>query len=148
MARAYEDDLRRKIFEAHAKGHGSFRKLAGVFGVSLGYVEKIFRQRQASGQPERVRYRPGPKSSLTPEISARITRLVETHPDLTIAELRERLAVDSSVRMSWSMVRRGVLRLGLRLKKSRSTPSSGTRKPTENVAKSFSSVSVRSRRRG
>ena len=148
MARAYEDDLRRKIFEAHAKGHGSFRKLAGVFGVSLGYVEKIFRQRQASGQPERVRYRPGPKSSLTPEISARITRLVETHPDLTIAELRERLAVDSRVKMSWSMVRRWVLGLGLRLKKSRSTPSSGTRKPTENVAKSFSSVSVRSRRSG
>ena len=28
MARAYEDDLRRKIFEAHARGHGSFRKLA------------------------------------------------------------------------------------------------------------------------
>src|ERR1035441_957559 len=67
MARAYEDDLRRKIFEAHAKGHGSFRKLASVFGVSLGYVEKIFRQRQASGQPERVRYRPGPKSRLRPE---------------------------------------------------------------------------------
>jgi hypothetical protein len=48
MARAYEDDLRRKIFEAHGKGHGSFRTLAAVFGVSLGYVEKIFRQRQAS----------------------------------------------------------------------------------------------------
>jgi transposase len=45
MARAYEDDLRRKIFEAHAKGHGSFRMLAAVFGVSLGYVEKIFRER-------------------------------------------------------------------------------------------------------
>src|SRR5271154_1064036 len=80
MARAYEDDLRRKIFEAHAKGHGSFQKLAGVFGVSLGYVEKIFRQRQASGQPERVRYRPGPKSRLSPEVSARIARLVESPP--------------------------------------------------------------------
>jgi transposase len=45
MARAYEDDLRRKIFQAHAKGHVSFRTLAAVFGVSLAYVEKIFRQR-------------------------------------------------------------------------------------------------------
>lgn len=148
MARAYEDDLRRKIFAAHAKGHGSFRKLAAVFGVSVGYVEKIFRQRQASGQLERVRYRPGPKSRLTAEISSRIARLVETHPDLTIAELRERLAIDSGVTMSWSMVRRWVLQLGLRLKKSRSTPSSGTPKPTANVAKNFSSTSVRSRRRG
>lgn len=148
MARAYEDDLRRKIFEAHDKGHGSFRKLAEVFGVSLGYVEKIFRQRQASGQAERVRYRPGPKSSLTPEISARIARLVETHPDLTIAELREGLAVDSGVKMSWSMVRRWVLRLGLRLKKSHSTPASGTRKQTASVARSSSIVSAQSRRRG
>ena len=148
MARAYEDDLRRKIFAAHAKGHGSFRKLAAVFGVSVGYVEKIFRQRQASGQLERVRYRPGPKSRLTPEVSARIARLVATHPDLTIAELRERLVLDSGVKVSWSMVRRGVLGLGLRLKKNRSTPSSGTPKPPANVARSFSSTSARFRRRG
>src|ERR1700751_2229237 len=87
MARAYEDDLRRKIFEAHAKGHGSFRTLAAVFGVSLGYVEKIFRQRQASGQPERVRYKPGPKSRLTGEVSARIATLVERHPDLTVSRV-------------------------------------------------------------
>src|SRR5450755_4395581 len=99
MARAYEDDLRRKIFEAHAKGHGSFRKLAGVFGVSLGYVEKIFRQRRASGQPERVRYRPGPKSRLTAEVSVRIAALVEAHPDVTVAELRERLAIENGVTM-------------------------------------------------
>ena len=147
MARAYEDDLRRKIFEAHARGHGSFRKLAVVFGVSLGYVEKIFRQRQASGQPERVGYRPGPKSCLTPEVSTRIATLVQTHPDLTVAELRERLALDSGVKMSWSMVRLWLGQLGLRLKKSRSTPLSGTRKQTASVAKSSSSASARSRRR-
>jgi transposase len=147
MARAYEDDLRRKIFEAHTKGHGSFRKLAAVFCVSVGYVEKIFRQRQSSGQPERVRYRPGPKSLLTPEVSARIATLVEAHPDLTVAELRERLALESGVKMSWSMVRLWVGRLGLRLKKNRSTPSSGIRKPTASVAKSSSSVSASSRRR-
>lgn len=148
MARAYEDDLRRKIFEAHAKGHGSFRKLATVFGVSLGYVEKIFRQRQASGQPERMRYRPGPKSRLTPEVSARIAALIEAHPDLTVAELRERLALDSGVKMSWSMVRLWVVQLGLRLKKSRSTPSSGIRKQIASAAKSSSRISAESRRRG
>jgi transposase len=147
MARAYEDDLRRKIFEAHGKGHGSFRTLAVVFGVSLGYVEKIFRQRQASGQAERVRYKPGPKSRLTPEVSARIATLVATHPDLTVAELRERLAHDIGVKMSWSMVRLWLGQLGLRLKKSRSTPSSGTRKQTASVAKSSLSTSGQSRRR-
>jgi transposase len=148
MARAYDDDLRRKIFEAHGSGQGSFRKLAAVFGVSVGYVEKIFRQRQASGQPERVRYRPGPKSRLTPEVSARIARLIQMHPDLTIAELRERLAVEGGVKVSWSMARRWVLGLGLRLKKSRSKLWSGTPKPTAPVAGNFSRASVRSRRTG
>ena len=38
--------------------------LTSVFGVSVGYVEKILRQRQAIGRAERVRYRPGPKSRL------------------------------------------------------------------------------------
>jgi transposase len=107
-----------------------------VFGVSVGYVEKIFRQRKASGQQERVRYKPGPKSRLTPEVTARIAALLESRPDLTIAELRERLALDIGVKMSWSTVRLWVRQLGLRLKKSRSTPSSGTRKPTANAAKS------------
>ena len=147
MARAYEDDLRRKIFEAHARGHGSFRKLATVFGVSLGYVEKIFRQRQASGQMERVRYRPGPKSHLTAQVSSRIAALVEAHPDLTVAELRERLAEELGVMRSWSMIRLWLGQLGLRLKKSRSTPSSGIRKPIASGAGSSSSVSGQSRRR-
>ena len=41
MARAYEDDLRLKIFEAHAKGRGSFRTLAAANGVSGGHPEFI-----------------------------------------------------------------------------------------------------------
>src|SRR5277367_6698264 len=85
---------------------------------------------------------------LTPEVSSRIATLVATHPDLTVAELRERLAHDLGVKMSWSMVRLWLGQLGLRLKKSRSTPSSGTRKQTASVAKSSSSASGQSRRRG
>ena len=148
MARAYEDDLRRKIFEAHERGHGSFRELAGVFGVSLGYVEKIFRQRAQSGQMERVRHRPGPKSRVSEAVAARMVELIGLHSDLTVAELRERIAADTGVPMSWSLVRLWVGRLGLRLKKSRSTPSSATRKPTANAAESSSKRSLPSRRSG
>jgi transposase len=104
MARAYDDDLRRKIFEAHAKGHGSFRKLAGVFGVSLGYVEKIFRQRAQTGLMERVRYRPGPKSRVSAAVTERMVELIHADSDLTIAQLRGRIASDIGVSMSWSLV--------------------------------------------
>ena len=124
MARAYEDDLRLKIFEAHRRGHGSFRKLAAVFGVSLGYVEKIFRQRRQHGQGERVRHRPGPKTRVSPAVTERMVGLIGARADLTVAELRDRIESDTGVEMSWSLVRLWVGRLGLRLKKSRSTPSS------------------------
>ena len=117
MARAYDDDLRRKIFEAHAKGHGGFRKLAGVFGVSLGYVEKIFRQRAQTGLMERVRYRPGPKSRVSAAVTERMVELIHADSDLTIAQLRGRIASDIGVSMSWSLVREWVVRLGLLRKK-------------------------------
>lgn len=146
MARAYEDDLRLKIFEAHAKGHGSFRTLASVFGVSIGYVEKIFRQRKQSGRGERIRHRPGPKSRVSPAVADRMVELIGADTDLTVAELRDRIAADTGVEMSWSLVRLWVGRLGLRLKKSRSMPSSGTRKPISSDAKSSSKRSARSRR--
>ncbi len=148
MARAYDDDLRRKIFEAHAKGFGSFRELAGVFGVSLGYVEKIFRQRSRTGLMERVRYRPGPKSRVSAAVAARMVELVGLHADITVAELRERIAADTGVAMSWSLVRVWVVRLGLRLKKSRFMPSSATRKSTASGAGSSSKRAAPSRRRG
>jgi transposase len=117
MARAYWDDLRLKIFAAHANGHGSFRTLSRVFGVSLGYVEKIFRQRKKNGKGERVRHRPGPKSRVSPAVADRMVELVEANSDLTVAELRERIVADTGVEMSWSLVRLWVVRLGLRLKK-------------------------------
>ncbi len=66
--------------------------LAEMFGVSLGYVEKIFRQRAATGQVERVRYRPGPKSRVSAAVTARMVELVGAEPDLTVAELQERIA--------------------------------------------------------
>lgn len=148
MARAYEDDLRRKIFLAHANGRGSFRTLAAVFGVSLGYVEKIFRQRAQSGQMERVRHRPGPKSRVNDEVKLRMQELIAAQADLTVEELREQIAADTGVGMSWSLVRQWIGRLGLRLKKSRSTPANGTRKRTGGGARSSLKRSARSRRRG
>ena len=35
MGRAYSDDLRRKLLEAHGAGKGTLRELAERFGVSV-----------------------------------------------------------------------------------------------------------------
>jgi transposase-like protein len=55
MARAYSDDLRRKLLEAHEKGQGTLEELARQFGVSVGYAKKISAARRRSGRMERFR---------------------------------------------------------------------------------------------
>ena len=54
---------------------------------------------------ERVRHRPGPKSRVSAEVQRRMAELIAAHSELTIAEVRERIAASTGVEMSWSLVR-------------------------------------------
>ena len=149
MGRAYSDDLRVRILEADARGEGSCRVLAKRFGVSWEYVRKLRRQQAATGQKTRIaQSRYGVPSKVTEAVKAHMLELVKSQPDLTLAELRERIRSDKGVSMSWGLVHLWVVRLGLRLKKSCSTPSNETPKPTASVAPSSTSASSRSIRKG
>jgi transposase len=118
MGRAYSDDLRVRILEADARGEGSCRALAKRFGVSWEYVRKLRQQQAATGQKARVaQSRYGVRSKVTEPVKAHMLSLVKSQPDLTLAELRERILRDKGVSMSWGLVHLWVRRLGLRLKK-------------------------------
>jgi transposase len=149
MGRAYSDDLRLRILDAYERGEGSCRVLAARFGVSWEYVRKVRQQHVLSGHRKRlVQSRFGPRSRVTDQVKAHMLALVELQSDITIAELRERIEADTGVAMSWTLVQLWVKRLGLRLKKSRSTPKSGTAKPAANVAPSSTAASSRPTRNG
>ena len=122
MAKAYSDDLRRKLLQAHDRGEGSLRELAKRFGVSVPWAWKISRQRRQSGQMERVEQRHGPRSRMTPAVQARLHELVRQQPDTTLVELQQRLWASARIRISFQHLWRVLQSLGLRLKKSRSTP--------------------------
>ncbi len=148
MGRAYSDDLRVRILEADGRGEGSCRVLAKRFGVSWEYVRKLRRQQTATGQKARVaQSRYGVRSKVTEPVKAHLLELVKAQPDLTLAELRERILRDKGVSMSWGLMHLWVVRLGLRLKKSRSTLSNETQKPTSSAAPSSTSASSRSIRK-
>jgi hypothetical protein len=49
MARAYSDDLRKKVLGAYASGEGTLRQLAERFDVSYGWVAKIHAAELATG---------------------------------------------------------------------------------------------------
>jgi len=135
MAKAYSDDLRRKLLQAHDRGEGSLRVLAKRFGVSVPWAWKISRQRRQSGQMERVEQRHGPPSRMTAAVQASLRGLVRQQPDVTLMELQQRLWASERVRVSFQHLWRVLQNMGLRLKKSRSTRKSKTRSRSRPVVR-------------
>lgn len=145
MARAYSNDLRRKLLEAHDQGQASLAELAERFGVSRGWAWKISAARKRSGQVERQRHRPGPSSQLDQQALA---GLLARHADWTLRQLQSGLEKQSGVHFSTGYLWMVLKRMKFRLKKSRSTRPSGTAKATGSGAGSSLKKSVRPRRRG
>jgi len=148
MARGYSDDLRRKYLGAYDQGEGTLGELAARFGVSQGWGWKISSARKRTGKMERVIGRQGRRSQVTAEIADKIRAWFRSQPDMTLAELQQRLQQEANLKLSigrlWQLLRQ----LGLRLKKSHSTPRNGTPKPTGNGVRSSSKRSARVRRNG
>ena len=144
MARAYSDDLRRKLLEAYDRGQGSLSELAQRFGVSRGWAWKISAARKRTGRIERAGYVPGPKRRVDEKILA---ALLQARADATLPELQAGLERKSGLRFSTQHLWRVVKRMGFRLKKSRSTPASATPKRTANGGKNSLQPFAASRRR-
>lgn len=147
MARPYDDDLRRKFLAAYDRGEGSIGELAQQFGVSEGWGWKVSAARNRTGQMERVIGRRGRPPRVTAEVLRQLDEWVKARPDHTLEELRGKLLDEAGFKLSIGRLWQLLKKLGLRLKKSHSMPSSGTRKPTRSAAGSSLKASVRSRRR-
>jgi len=146
MAKPYSDDLRRKILEAYGQGEETQEQLAKRFRVSYGYVKKLRRQQLRHGQMERVVHRPGRKPKISQALREQLRRWLKQQPDLTVPELQEKLLQHAQLRISqpslWVVLRR---KMGLRLKKSRSTPKSRTASRSSSSAKPFNKTPARSK---
>jgi transposase len=148
MAKAYSDDLRRKLLEAHQLGEGSLEQLAGRFRVSVSWAKKVSAAFRRTGRMERPPAGPrGPRSKLTPEIQRELRGWIELQPDLTLVELQQRLVARRGLYSSLSRLWEVLGVLGLRLKKSHSTPPSKTPKKAGAVARSGASRPARSPRK-
>lgn len=146
MALPYSDDLRSKLLEAYEAGAGSLRELAAQFRVSWGYSKKVRAHEVRTGSRERPSPRHGPVSRISEAVEESLRIWLREQPDLTEAELRERLTV-SGVVVSKSRIGQVLRKMGLRRKKNRSMPSNATLRPTSNSARSSCNRSARSHRR-
>ena len=128
MAKAYSNDLRRKLLEAYGRGEGSLRELAERFGMSSPYAWKISAQRKRTGQMERVEQRHGPESRITASVEQQLRSWVRQQPDLTLVEIQERLWETARLPVSLARLWQVLRGMQLPLKKSRSTPRSKRRR--------------------
>lgn len=142
MPRAYANDLRRKFLAAYSRGQGTQAELAHLFGVSVGWAEKVCRQHRQTGQADRVEQRHGPQSRLDEAAKKCLLAALQQRPDLTLVELQAILAERQGVRLCIAQLWNGLKRMKVRLKKSHSTLKSAIAKPTKNSARSSSPRSV------
>lgn len=131
---------------AYAAGKGTHVELCAVFGVSVGWAEKVCRQHRQTGQTERVEQRHGPLSRVDAAGKACLLQAIRQRPDLTLAELQAILVEQQGVRLCIAQLANVLKRLGMRLKKSRSTPPNATPKPTGKSAAISSRGFVQRRR--
>jgi transposase len=127
MARAYSDDLRRKLLEAHDRGEGSLAELAKRFGVSEGWACKISAARSRTGKTERpAGGKRGRKSRITARVIEYLRSRVKAQPDRTLVELQQDLRESQGLEIGITWLWMGLKQIGLRLKKSHSAPPSRT----------------------
>lgn len=148
MAKSYGDDLRRKLLQAHDRGEGTLEQLAERFSVSTPWAWKISAQRKRSGQMERVEQRRGTVRKVTAEVEQQLRAWVQAQPDLILTELQQKLAKAHHLQVSIGRLWQVLRQMGLRLKKSRSTPANATPKRTNSGARPSRRRSARSRRSG
>ena len=122
-------DLRVRIYEARQGGETT-AEVAERFAVSPAFVRRLMQRHRETGSLAPRTARRGP----LPQLAGRaddLRRLNTEHPDLTPAEIRDRLGVGVSAVTVWRMLRR----LGLTFKKSPSTPPSNTARMSRRPAR-------------
>lgn len=129
MPKAYSDDLRRKLLEAHDAGEGTLAELAERFRVSVGWAVKISAARRKTGKMERqLGGRRGRVSKVTAEVQSFLREAVRNRPDATLAELQlllwEERQLEIGIGWLWEVLRR----MGLRYKKNSARQRAGQRK--------------------
>ena len=117
----YSDDLRLRIIETIQENELTQPEIAGQFSVSLSFVEKLWQRFRTTGNYRAKPHAGGVKRFLKDDEEL-LREMVRTQPDMTLAELCERVSKETgkpSVTTATMCVE--LQRLKLPLKKSRFT---------------------------
>ncbi len=112
----YCPDLRARVIATAEAGDETHIAIAAAFGVSLSTVEKWLHRKRETGKSTAQPHTHGPRRTL--QACAQFIRAeVKKQPDITLAELCERVARVQRVKASSSMMCRELHHLSLPRKK-------------------------------
>ena len=118
---AYPLPIRRRIIELYRSGEGT-EEIAERCGYCVAGVRRVRQRFEQTGSIEPLKTKPGRKPALDEQALQRLASRVASHPDATLAELREHVGIDADL----AVYCRALKKLGLTRKKSRPTPPSKT----------------------
>ena len=122
----YSQDLRERAIAALEAGKTQ-AEVAAQFSIHNSTLEKWWYRWRDTGSCAALPAHPGPKRKLR-EANDTIWAEVKKHPDISLAELCERVQEAQGIQASESMMCRELQILNLPLKKSRSTTASARRR--------------------
>lgn len=115
--RAYSQDLRDRLIAAvEDQAFDSHTELAQVLGVSRSFVQKLLRRKRDTGRSATLPHGGGRRRTWAPE-AKRVRAEVARQPDVTLAELCERVELAGGPPSSPSMMCRELQTLNLPRKK-------------------------------
>ena len=120
MPAVYSLDLRERVVAAVDAGASTQEQIAARFSVSLGWVEKLLRQRRRTGHIAPLGHRGGAPRRLDEHAVAAVRAALHAQPDMALEELRLRLRRRARLRVSVSSLWRLINTLDLPRKKRRS----------------------------
>jgi transposase len=95
MAKPYSEDLRRRVVEA-VEGGATIPEAAEEFGVGISSVVRFLRLHREAGSVSPSKFG-GYKEYALAAHEERVRRMVAEQPDITLAELRAKLAKEKVV---------------------------------------------------
>ena len=111
-------DLRTRIVVTYDEGGHTREDVARRYRVSLGMVKKLLAQRRVIGDIAPLHHRSGRKPQIVGAHRRRMRALLATKPDMTLAELREAVALTCTL----PAIHYTLVKMGLSYKKRHCAP--------------------------
>lgn len=116
---AYSLDLRQRVVSAYENGLETIGEVAVHFEVSSSFIKKLLARKRLTGDITPVGHRGGQKKRLSSKHRKWLLKTVLAEPDITLADLQERLEREKSISVSVATLSRELRGLNLRRKKNR-----------------------------